>query len=477
MRSATPKVLHPLAGRSLVGHVVAAARALEPQHLAVVVGHGREQVVGHLAAIDPSARPVVQEVQAGTGHAVRVALAELPPLDGTVVVLPGDAPLLTSETLAALVAAHEESGAAATVLSALVPDPTGYGRLLRAGDGSLTGIVEHKDASEEQRAVAEINSGVYAFAAGPLRDALEHLSTDNVQGEEYLTDVLGILWSRGLRVEARPAGDFRETLGCNDRVQLAELRRLLRDRVVTRWMLEGVTVVDPETTWVDVEVTLGRDVVVQPNSRLLGRTSVAEGAEVGPNVTLTDTVVGAAARVTDATCLQAEIGPQASVGPYTYLRPGARLGRGAKAGAFVEIKASTVGERAKVPHLSYVGDAEIGAGSNIGAATVVVNYDGQAKHRTVIGREVRVGSDTMLVAPVRIGDGAYTAAGSVITDDVPPGAMGVSRARQRTIEGWVARKRPGTPAAEAAAAAREDEASGQPPPQPGTSGPPAGSQQ
>jgi bifunctional UDP-N-acetylglucosamine pyrophosphorylase/glucosamine-1-phosphate N-acetyltransferase len=341
------------------------------------------------------------------------------------------------------------------VLSAIVPDPAGYGRIIRDGAGAVTAIVEHKDATAAQRAVAEINSGVYAFDAKLLQEALGKLTTDNVQGEEYLTDVLGIFAADGRPVGALVAPDHRETLACNDRAQLADLSRNLRDRIVGQWMRDGVTIVDPQTTWVDVDVRLEPDVVIYPNTQLHGRTQVARGAEVGPGTTLRDTWVGAGARVRNAVCDGAEIGPEADVGPFTYLRPGARLARRAKAGAYVEVKAATVGEGSKVPHLSYVGDATIGEGVNIGAATVFVNYDGVEKHHTVVGDHARVGSDTMLVAPVTIGDGAYTAAGSVITEDVPSGAMGVGRARQRNIDGWVERRRPGTAAAEAAAAAAE----------------------
>ncbi len=454
MRSATPKVLHAIGGRSLLGHVLAAAGALEAEHLAVVVGHGRAQVAEHLAAIAPQAQPVVQAEQHGTGHAVRVALAALPPLAGVVVVVAGDTPLLTAETLTRLVDAHAAAGAAATVLSAVLDDPTGYGRVLRAADGSVEGIVEHKDADPGQRAVREVNSGMYAFAADDLAAALAAVTRDNAQGEEYLTDVLGILRDRGRPVAAVAAGDPHEILGVNDRAQLAEAGRLLRDRVVRGWMAGGVTVVDPASTWIDVDVALAPDAVVRPHTQLLGSTRVAAGAEVGPDTTLRDCQVGEGAQVRRCDGDRAVIGPGASVGPFTYLRPGTVLGAGSRAGAYVELKNAVVGEGSKVPHLSYVGDAEIGVGSNIGAATVFVNYDGVAKHRTTVGDHVRIGSDTMLVAPVAIGDGAYTAAGSVITDDVPAGAMAVGRARQRVIAGWVERKRAGTDSAEAARAAR-----------------------
>ncbi len=441
MKSATtPKVLHELCGRTMLGHVVAAVRGLDPQHLVVVVGHAREQVAAHLAEIDPAAQAVVQEQQKGTGHAVRVALEALPELTGTVVVVPGDAPLLTPETLADLVAQHELASAATTLLTAIFDDPSGYGRVVRGG-GSVAAVVEHKDADDATLAIDEIATGVYAFDAEALREALGRLTTDNAQGEQYLPDVVGLHVAGGLVVAASVAEDADEAYCVNDRVQLSEARRLLRDRIVQQHQRAGVTVVDPLTTWIDVDVAIEPDVTVHPGTQLHGRTTIATGAQVGPDCTLTDTEVGERASVVRAQCAGAVIGPQASVGPYTYLRPGTRLGRGAKAGGFVEIKASAVGDGSKVPHLSYVGDATIGQRSNIGAATVFVNYDGQAKHRTTVGDDVRIGSDTMLVAPVEIGDGAYTAAGSVITDDVPPGALGVGRAKQRNIEGWVERKR------------------------------------
>lgn len=450
----TPKVLHQVAGRSLVHHVVVAAQGLDPQHLVVVVGHGRDQVAPHVEAL--GATTVVQAEQNGTGHAVRLALAGLPDdLAGAVVVLPGDAPLITTASLSALLETHTARSAATTLLTAVVPDPTGYGRVVRDSTGKVEAIVEHKDASDVQRSIDEVGTSIYAFDAAKLQSALGQLTTDNAQGEEYLTDAVGIHVTAGETVDAVILTDHAEALGINDRVQLAEVARLLNQRLLEQLMRSGVSVLDPQTTWVHAGVTAEPDAVIHPNTQLRGSTHLGEGAEVGPSTTLTDTVVGPRAVVRNSVCEGAEIGEQATVGPYSYLRPGTRLGRKAKAGGFVEIKASTIGDGSKVPHLSYVGDAEIGVDTNIGAATVFVNYDGQDKHPTTVGDHVRIGSDTMLVAPVTIGDGAYTAAGSVITEDVPPGAMGVGRARQRNIEGWVQRKRPGTPAAEAAAAAEQ----------------------
>ncbi|SCG41182.1 bifunctional UDP-N-acetylglucosamine diphosphorylase/glucosamine-1-phosphate N-acetyltransferase GlmU [Micromonospora halophytica] len=458
MKSALPKVLHPLLGRTLLGHVLAAAAPLAADRTVVVVGHGAEQVRAHLAEIAPDAAAVLQAEQLGTGHAVRIALDAVPEVCGTVVVINGDVPLLRPETVAALVQAHEGDGAAATVLAAEVPDPTGLGRIVRDADGRLEQIVEERDASPAQRALREINAGIYAFDVARLRDALGKLSTDNDQGEEYLTDVFGLLVSAGEPVGVHVAADHVETLGCNDRVELAALRRLLRDRVNEAWMRTGVSILDPETTWIDVTATVDRDAVIDQNTQLRGTTVVGAEAVVGPDVTLVDTVVGAASTVLRSHAVSAEVGPGASVGPYAYLRPAAKLAEKAKVGTFVEVKNSEVGAGAKVPHLSYVGDATIGARANIGAATIFVNYDGVNKHRTTVGEAAFIGCDTSLIAPVEVGPGAYVAAGSAISQNVPAGALGVTRAPQRSIEGWVARKRPGT--ASAAAAQRAQSAPG-----------------
>jgi bifunctional UDP-N-acetylglucosamine pyrophosphorylase / glucosamine-1-phosphate N-acetyltransferase len=456
MKSELAKVLHAICGRSLLGHVLVAAEPLGAATTVVVVGHGRNQVVAHLAEIESPAVPAVQEEQLGTGHAVRQALQTIDDdAVGTVVVLPGDAPLLTTQTLQRLLDRHDETSAAATVLTAVVSDPSGYGRVVRDSDGQVLGIVEDRDADEVTRQVTEINTSVYAFDLASLRGALGQINTENSQGEEYLTDVIHLLVAADAVVVSVAATDHLEVLGVNDRVQLAAARRAMRDRILDHWMRAGVTIIDPATTWVGVRVTLEADVTIHQNTQLHGATHIARMAEVGPDCTLRNTRVGEGASVIKSHCTGAEIGPDSSVGPYAYLRPGTVLGKGAKAGAFVELKKAVVGAGSKVPHLSYVGDAEIGTNSNIGAGTIFVNYDGAEKHPSVIGDEARIGSDTMLVAPVTIGDGAYTAAGSVITADVPAGAIGVGRAQQRTIEGWVERRRPNSAAALAARRARE----------------------
>ncbi len=458
MRSAVPKVLHPIGGRSLLGHAVHAVAALEPEHLVVVVGAGGDQVREALSQMaDQLARPVLaaeQKQRLGTGHAVRCALDTLPPeLNGPIVVTYGDVPLLEPGTLGALLRDHAASGAPLTLLTSEVDDPTGYGRVLRESDGTVTRIVEEADASPEQRAVREINSGVYAFDAAFLHAAIGRLRTTNSQGELYLTDLVKIAHDDGADVRGVRCGDAWQVLGVNDRVQLAATRAELNRRLLARWMRDGVTVVDPATTWVDVQVRLEPDVVIQPSTQLHGATWVAGGAEIGPDTTLTDCEIGAGAVVVRTHGSGASIGPGASVGPFAYLRPGARLGERGKIGTFVEVKNSDIGAGTKVPHLTYVGDATIGEHSNIGASSVFVNYDGARKRRTVVGSHVRTGSDNTFVAPVQVGDGAYTGAGAVVREDVPPGALAVSAGSQRTIEGWVARKRPGTPAAEAAARA------------------------
>jgi bifunctional UDP-N-acetylglucosamine pyrophosphorylase/glucosamine-1-phosphate N-acetyltransferase len=455
MKSATPKVLHPLLGRTLVGHVLAAAEAAGAASTMVVVGHKADLVARHLTEIAPAATPVLQAQQNGTGHAVRIALEAAPEATGTVVVLNGDVPLLRPDTVAALIGAHEAARTAATVLVAEVADPAGLGRIVRDPSGNLERIVEERDATAEQRALREVNAGIYAFDAALLREALGKLSTDNDQGEEYLTDVFELLASLGHAVGVHVAPDADETLGCNDRAELAALRALLRDRVNTAWMRAGVSILDPATTWIDVTVTLDPDAEIDQNSQLLGATAVGAGAIVGPDTTLIDTTVDRGAVVLRTHAIGAQIGPDATVGPFSFLRPGTKLGRKAKVGGFVETKNAELGEGAKVPHLSYVGDAEIGAKSNIGAGTIFANYDGVNKSHTTVGEAAFVGSDTVLVAPVEIGPGAYVAAGSVITGAVPAGALGVTRAPQRNVDGWTARRRPGTVSDDAARRAQE----------------------
>lgn len=458
MRSAIPKVLHPLAGRSMLAHALLAATAVEPRHIVVVVGHGREHVaaeVGRIAErVGRDIATAVQEEQLGTGHAVGVGLSGLPEdFTGTVVVTSGDVPLLDGETLAALVHTHRDGGA--TILTTTVADPTGYGRILRDETGAVLAIVEQADADERQRAIGEINSGVYAFDAAALRSALSRLSADNAQQELYLTDAIALVRGDGLPVRAQHVADSTLVAGVNDRVQLSALAAELNRRIVEGHQRAGVTVVDPATTWIDADVEIGPDTVIHPGTQVLGVTSIGPNCTIGPDSTLTSMEVGDGASVLRTHAELSVIGAGATVGPFSYLRPGTELGAKGKLGAFVETKNAVIGTGTKVPHLTYVGDADIGEHSNIGASSVFVNYDGQTKRRTTVGSHVRTGSDTMFIAPVTVGDGAYTGAGTVVREDVPPGALAVSAGPQRNIEGWVLRKRPDSAAATAARAAHE----------------------
>ena len=460
MKSDTPKVLPPLAGRSMLAHSLHAVTKVAPRHLVVVVGRDRERVAP--AALDigrdlgRDVQIAVQEEQLGTGHAVVCGLSALPEdFTGVVVVTAGDVPLLDAATLAELVSTHSAEAALVTVLTTTLPDPTGYGRVLRTQDGDVIGIVEQADATPSQQAITEVNAGVYAFDITALRSALSRLSADNAQHELYLTDVIAIVRADGHLVRAHHVDDASLVAGVNDRVQLSELAAELNRRLVAAHQRNGVTVLDPASTWIDVDVTIGRDTVVRPGTQLLGGTRIGLRCEIGPDTTLTDVTVGDAAEVVRTHATSAEIGDEATVGPFTYLRPGSKLGSAGKLGAFVETKNAAIGAGSKVPHLTYVGDADIGEHSNIGASSVFVNYDGETKSRTTIGSHVRTGSDTMFVAPVTVGDGAYTGAGTVIRDDVPPGALAVSAGPQRNIEGWVQRRRPGSAAAEAARLAAE----------------------
>ncbi|MGM0929788.1 MAG: bifunctional UDP-N-acetylglucosamine diphosphorylase/glucosamine-1-phosphate N-acetyltransferase GlmU [Actinomycetota bacterium] len=451
MKSKKPKILHEIGGISMVGHALAAARGLAPTVLAAVVRHERDRVAEHIAALDPDVLIVDQDEIPGTGRAVEVALEALPAgLDGTVVVTYGDVPLLTSELLRNLVAEHAASGNAVTVLTAVLDDAGGYGRIVRAADGSVQGIVEHKDATEDQRAIREVNSGIYAFDATVLRDALSKITTDNAQGEKYLTDVLSLARADGGRVAAVVTADRWQVEGANDRVQLAALGAEHNRRILDAAMRSGVSIVDPATTWVDSTVTFGTDVTLLPGTQLHGTTDVASDAVVGPDTTLKNVNVGEGASVVRTHGSDSEIGPGATVGPFTYLRPGTVLGEKGKIGAFYETKNVTIGKGAKLSHLGYAGDAEIGENANIGCGNITANYDGEKKHRTVIGSNVRTGSNTVFVAPVQVGDGAYSGAGAVIRKDVPAGALAVNVAPQRNLEGWVQKNRPGSSSAEAA---------------------------
>ena len=447
MRSRTPKLLHPICGRPMIGWAVAAARAAGADRIVVVDAPGEPL----RAALEQDIVSVVQEQALGTADALRAAREHID-TDSAVVVLNGDVPLITADTVAALARTQAEAGAAATVLTATIADPTGYGRVVRAQDGSVERIVETKrpeDATAQELEIREINSGVYAFAGGALLPALAAVGNDNAQGEYYLPDVLPLLRSQGHRVTALQLADIEETLGVNDRVQLAAVRAVAQRRISEALMLAGATIVDPANTVIDVGVTLAPDTVIEPGSALHGHTSVGEGSTIGPHTTLVDVTVGRESRVVHSHATRVVIGDGVAVGPFAYLRPGTALLEGSKAGAFVELKNSEVGARSKVPHLSYIGDATIGEDTNLGASTITANYDGHAKHRTKIGSRVHTAVDTTLVAPVELGDDSWIGAGSVITKDVPDGALGIARERQRNIAGYDERVRAAREAADA----------------------------
>jgi bifunctional UDP-N-acetylglucosamine pyrophosphorylase/glucosamine-1-phosphate N-acetyltransferase len=458
MKSRLPKVLHRIGGRTLVGHVLTTAAALGATHTEVIVRHERDQVAALLADRYPDAVVVDQDEIPGTGRAVQVGMDALPAdFDGDVLVLSGDVPLLQPETLQSLLAGHRAASAAATLLSAHLDDPTGYGRVIRGADGGVERIVEQKDATAEEVAVTEINAGVYVFRASALRTHLGRIDQNNAQGEMYLTDMIGLLRGASEHVAAELVADAASTFGVNDRAQLAEAGRVLNQRIVQHWQREGVTVVDPATTWIDDDATLAPDVTILPNTQILHACVIAAGATIGPDTTLVDTEVGEDATVKRTDANLAVIGARATVGPFSYLRPGTVLGEEGKIGAYVETKNAEIGEGSKVPHLSYVGDATIGRHVNLGASTITANYDDVNKHRTEIGDEVHTGSHTVLVAPVRLGAGAKTGAGAVVRKDVPAGSLAMSVAPQRNIEGWVQKNRAGTGAADAAAQERSAE--------------------
>ena len=462
MKSKLPKVLHRLGGVPMIGHVLHTAAALGARHTVAVVRHERDRVVEAILELAPATIIADQDDIAGTGRALEVGLEALPAdFDGDIVVLSGDVPLLDAVTVGRLVEAHRGDRHDLTLLSAYYDEPTGFGRVIRGADGAFEEIVEERDCTPEQRRVTEINSGVYAFTARAARASLAKIGSDNAQGEKYLTDAARIIKADGGSIAAVGITDNWLVQGINDRAQLGATAREYNRRILEHWMREGVTIIDPDTTLIERDVTIAPDVEIQPGTQLRGATSIAEGAIIGPDTTLVDCEVGENAIVkrTDATL--SVIGAGATVGPWSYLRPNSVIGAGAKVGTFVETKNAQLADGAKVPHLSYIGDAEIGPRSNIGAGAITANYDGVNKHRTVIGADVKIGSDNVFVAPVTIGDGAYSGAGTTIRKDVPAGALALNAAPQRNLEGWVEQHRPGSAAAEAAARAREDAAAGE----------------
>ena len=437
MRSSTPKVLHTFAGRTFLNRVMDSVRALGPKSLAVVVRYQGERVAEAARSYDADAVIVEQDEIPGTGRAVQCAMAALDGrADGPVLIVASDMPLLDAATLDALLEYHRQTGNGATVLTAMLDDPTGYGRIIRDQDGSVLRIVEQRDANGSELAVHEVNTSVYVFESEVLRQAIAGLDANNAQGEFYLTDALGTARRLGLGVGAFAAPDPLSVEGVNDRVQLAALARAHNRRVCEHWMREGVTILDPDTTWIEDGVTLAPDVTVLPGSFLQGATTVASGAVVGPYTTLIDATVDADAVVERSRIQGTHIGERANIGPWTYLRPGNDLGPDTKAGAFVEMKKAHIDEGTKVPHLSYVGDAHLGAHTNIGGGTITANYDGVHKNRTEIGSNVHVGAGNLFVAPVSVGDGVTTGAGSVIRHAVPDDAMVYSENTQHVVEGW-----------------------------------------
>ena len=457
MKSQTPKLLHTLAGVPIISHVLATARALEAAHVLTVVRHERDRLASVIAAELPASVVVDQDEVPGTGRAVELAVAQLPPeFAGDVLVLNGDVPLLNAATLANLIDAHRGSTAAATILSTFLDDATGYGRIVRDEAGALDRIVEHKDATDVERTVTEINAGVYLFRLSALRDQLARLTTDNAQGEKYLTDVIGLLRAAGSEVAALSVAQSWLVEGINDRAQLSDAAARLNGLIVRGWQLAGVTVEDPATTWIDLKATLAEDVTILPGTQLKGATAVERGATVGPDTTLVDCEVGEGATVKRTDGTLAVIGAGASVGPFAYLRPGTELGADGKIGTFVETKNAKIGVGTKVPHLSYMGDVTIGEHTNIGAGGITGNYDGVHKNATVIGSQVHTGAHNVFIAPVRIGDGADTGAGAIVRKDVPAGALALSVAPQRNMDGWVFTHRPDTASADAARAAQNE---------------------
>ncbi len=438
MKSRYPKVLHQVAGRPMLHYVLDAVSEAGAATTVVVAGYGYDAV---RAAVGDAVEVVLQEEQRGTAHAVMQAREALSGFAWDILVVCGDTPLITGRTLAGLVSHHRAKGAAATVLTATVEDPTGYGRVIRDEDGMVARIIEQKDAAPDELAVREINTGVYCFSAAGFFDSLRKINNYNQQGEYYLTDIIAIYVADGRPVTSYSAQDPLEIIGINDRVQLAAAEKIIRRRVLERLMGSGVTIVDPDSTYVDATAQVGTDTVIHPQTFVRGRSVIGKDCSLGPCTQLVNAVLGDGVTVWHSIIVDSEVGDRATVGPFAYIRPGSRIGAGAKVGDFVEIKKSVIGDGSKVPHLSYVGDAVIGRAVNVGAGTITCNYDGEKKWVTEIEDGAFIGSNTNLVAPVKVGCGAYIGAGSTITKDVPPGALGIARSGQKNIENWVEKKK------------------------------------
>ncbi len=458
MKSSLPKVLHEIAGRTLLHHVLEATSDLNVENRVVVVGAGREKVEDHLNQlkdknlVSGKISSVFQEQRKGTGNAVSIAM-DAGNFSGNIMILAGDTPLITKQTLLDFYQDFLDNELDLSVLTVEISDPYGYGRIIRDGKGELLGIREELDASEREKSINEINTGIYCVGSVFLSQALSELRPQNAQGEYYLTDIISLVKSLGGTIGAYCSHDEDEFLGVNDQEQLSLVREIFHERKNQDLMADGVTIIDPTTTWIDSDSEIESGVEIWPGSFIHGKSLIKSGAIIGPRAVIKNSLIESGAKVRESEVNDSEVGENANVGPYSYLRAGTKLAANGKIGAYVETKNAQIGEGSKVPHLTYVGDAQIGKGTNIGAATIFVNYDGEEKHQTVVGDQVRIGSDTMLVAPVTVADGAYTAAGSVITEDVPAGAIGVARARQRNVLGWVFRKRAGSESAKAAKAA------------------------
>jgi bifunctional UDP-N-acetylglucosamine pyrophosphorylase / glucosamine-1-phosphate N-acetyltransferase len=440
MKSRMPKVLHRLAGKPLIEHVLDTAQTVTPETITIVVGHEAESVQ-HLVGERPNVGWALQEPQLGTAHALQQTESRLAAKRGTVILLSGDVPMLEASTLQRLVATHQTAGAAATVVTAIVDRPYGYGRIVRTR-GRIARIVEERDASSAVRKIREINGGIYAFDLAPLFDALRAIASQNAQGEYYLTDLIAIYRRRKLGVETLLVDNPQEIRGINSRTELAEVSRIVRQTKNEELMAAGVTIIDPATTYIDPDVQVGPDTVIHPGVAIEGQSRIGAACEIHSHVRIVDSEIADKAVIQDfCLILGSRIAESASVGPFAHLRPDTVVGEGAKIGNFVELKKTTLGPGSKANHLAYLGDATIGARVNVGAGTITCNYDGTSKHPTVIEDEAFIGSDSQLIAPVRIGKGAYVGAGSSITEDVPPGALGIARGRQTNVAGWVERKK------------------------------------
>ena len=456
MRSATPKVMHEIAGLPLLGHALATASSVGAKYVIPVIRHQKDKLEAYIDAFYPSVHIAHQDEIPGTGRALECGLNVLPDgFNGAVVVTSADVPLLDVQTIEAMLEVHLSSGAGATVLTAVFEDPSGYGRVVRTDSGEFSSIVEHRDATEEELEINEVNAGVYVFDFALVKDALTKIASQNAAGEKYLTDALTEIVKSGNKVQALAVRDNYLVAGINTRVQLQQVASELNARICQAWMLAGVTILDPNSTFIDITAVIGEDVTLLPGTYLKGITSIGSGSVIGPEVTIHDSQIGSNVSIKKSDINGSVIEDEATVGPFSYLRPGTHLGAGGKIGTFVETKNAVIGAGSKIPHLSYVGDATIGEHSNIGAGTIFANYDGVNKHQTVIGSHVRTGSHNVFVAPVEISDGAYTAAGTVVRKDVAAGDLAMNVAPQRSIANWVLEKRAETSSAAAAKKAKE----------------------